>query len=199
MGFLKLCAGRTAQEINLSAIAGDAGVSRNTVQSWLSVLETSYIVHRLPAWHFNIRKQVAKTPKLHFFDTGLVCYLLGIREVNQLAFHPLRGALFESWISAEIMKSHVHTGRHPQLFHFRKPRGPEIDLIIDQGTTLDAIEMKSGLTIDHEFFKNLTKFKETMLPCTRFRDINTHLIYAGDESFERSGTQVVSWRDVNVL
>ena len=97
-GFFKLCSGRAAQEINLSKIGNDAGISHNTVRSWLSVLETSYIIHCLPAWHTNIRKQIVKAPKLHFFDSGLACYLLGIREPDQLYHHPLRGAIFESWV-----------------------------------------------------------------------------------------------------
>ncbi|NQU65699.1 MAG: ATP-binding protein, partial [SAR324 cluster bacterium] len=108
--FLKLCAGRTAQEINLSTLGNDAGVAHNTIRSWLSVLETSYIIHRLPAWHANIRKQIVKAPKLHFFDSGLVCYLLGIHEPEQLRHHPHRGAIFESWVVSEIYKYSVHSG-----------------------------------------------------------------------------------------
>ena len=127
--FLRLCAGRTAQEINLSAVGNDVGVSHNTVRSWLSVLETSYIVHRLQAWHTNIRKQVVKAAKLHFFDSGLVCYLLGIREPEQLRFHPLRGAIFESWVFSEIYKGCVHRGVQPSLFHYREARGLEVDLL----------------------------------------------------------------------
>ncbi len=123
-GFLNLCAGRTAQEVNLSALGNDAGVSQNTARAWLSVLETSYLIHRLPAWHTNIRKQVVKAPKLHFFDSGLVCYLLGIREPEQLRLHPLRGAIFESWVVSEIYKSFVHSGLQPSLFHYREARGP---------------------------------------------------------------------------
>ena len=122
-GFLKLCAGRTAQEINLSTLGGDAGVSHNTVRAWLSVLETSYIIHRLPAWHLNIRKQVVKAPKLHFFDSGLACYLLGIREPEQLRLHPLRGAIFESWVIAEIYKAYVHRGYSRVCFTIGKPVG----------------------------------------------------------------------------
>lgn len=198
-GFLKLCAGRTAQELNLSSLGGDAGISRNTVQSWLSVLETSYIIQRLPAWHRNIRKQVAKTPKLHFLDSGLACYLLGIREPGQLALHPLRGALFESWVVSEVTKSFMHQGRRPDLFHFRTPRGPEIDLIIDHGASLSAIEIKSGLTWHQEFFDNLIRFKERFIELKGGTDVRLNLVYGGEESFRRSGSRVVSWREVDNL
>ncbi len=106
--FLRLCAGRTAQEINLPSLCSDAGVSHNTAKAWLSILEASYIIHRLPAWHINIRKQIVKAPKLHFLDTGLVCSLLQIREPGQLRLHPLRGAIFESWVVSELYKTLAH-------------------------------------------------------------------------------------------
>ncbi len=197
--FLKLCAGRTGQELNLSSIGSDAGISRNTVQSWLSVLETSYIIQRLPAWHRNIRKQVSKTPKIHFLDTGLVCYLLGIREPGQLALHPLRGSLFESWVVSEVTKSYLNQGRPPNLFHFRTPRGPEIDLIIDHGLSLDAIEIKSGLTLHQAFFDKLIRFRDRIINPENNSVFRTHLVYGGDDSYHRSGSQILSWRDVHQL
>ncbi len=109
-GFLRLCAGRSAQEVNLSALGADAGVSHNTARAWLSVLETSFVLHRLPAWHANLRKQLVKAPKLHLFDSGLLCYLLGIQEPAQLRLHPLRGAVFESWAVAEVYKAQTNQG-----------------------------------------------------------------------------------------
>ncbi|GMR08809.1 MAG: ATP-binding protein [Gammaproteobacteria bacterium] len=157
-GFLRLCAGRTAQEINLSSLGNDVGISHNTTRAWLSILETSYIIQQLPAWHTNVRKQVIKAPKLHFLDSGLVCYLLGIREPEQLRHHPQRGAIFESWVAAEAYKARVHNGEQPDLYHYRETRGLEIDLIIDRGEQLDAIEVKSSSTVNTEFFKNLNTF-----------------------------------------
>ncbi len=195
-GFLKLCAGRTAQEINLAALGGDAGVSHNTVRAWLSVLETSYIVHRLPAWHINIRKQVIKTPKLHFLDSGLVCYLLGIREPEQLRFHPLRGAIFETWVVSELYKSLFHQGLQPNLFHYRETRGLEIDLLIDRGAWLQAVEIKSGATASPEFFNNLRRFPERLESMAKSRRIESYLVYGGDQSQLRSTAQLLSWRDV---
>ena len=198
-GFLKLCAGRTAQEINLSKLGSDAGVSHNTVRAWLSVLETSYIIHLLPAWHVNIRKQVVKAPKLHFFDSGLTCYLLGIREPGQLRLHPLRGAIFESWVIAEIYKSCVHSGIQPSLYHYREARGPEIDLVIEQGEELMTVEIKSGATTTKDFFKNLKRFSDRMKGAGKTRPVRSHVVYGGDDSQQRSDAQVLSWRHVHRL
>ncbi len=198
-GFLRLCAGRTAQEINLSKLGNDAGVSHNTARSWLSVMETSYIVHRLPAWHTNIRKQLVKAPKLHFFDSGLVCYLLGIREPEQLRLHPLRGAIFETWVISEIYKSCVHSGFQPNMFHYREARGPEIDLIIAYGEELELVEIKSGATITKDFFKNLSRFSNRMKDAGKKHPRRSHVVYGGDDSQQRSDAEVLSWRHIQRL
>lgn len=197
-GFLKLCAGRTAQEINFSNLGADAGVSHNTVRSWLSVLETSYIIHRLPAWHANIRKQVVKTPKLHFFDSGLLCYLLGIREPEQLRLHPLRGAVFESWVVSEIFKALAHRGMQSNLFHYREARGTEIDLLVENSQELAAVEAKSGATVSEDFFKNLKLFTERIKERDR-RQIQKYVVYSGDMSQKRSQANVVSWKDITKI
>lgn len=193
--FLKLCAGRTAQKINLSSLGNDAGISHNTARAWLSILETSYIIHRLPAWHANIRKQVVKAPKLHFFDSGLVCYLLGIQEPGQLRHHPLRGAIFESWVVSELYKAQVHRGEQPLMFHYRESRGAEIDLLIDRGECLHAIEIKSGATASTDFFKHFQKLPERMKNTSLPSVIKSYVIYGGEESQQRSAAQLVSWRD----
>lgn len=195
-GFMKLCAGRTAQEINLSVLGGDAGISHNTARAWISVLETSYIIHRLPAWHTNIRKQIVKAPKLHFFDSGLLCYLLGIREPGQLRLHPLRGAIFESWVVSEIYKACVHNGLQPSLFHYREARGPEIDLLIEKGPELFTVEIKSGETVSKDIFKNLKYFASRMKEKSSKLSTHSHVVYGGDESQHRSDARVLSWRHV---
>lgn len=197
--FLRLCAGRTAQEVNLSALGGDAGVSHNTARAWLSVLEASYLVHRLPAWHRNTRKQVVKAPKLHFFDSGLLCYLLGIREPEQLRVHPLRGAIFESWVVAELYKGQVHRGIEPSLFHYRESRGVEVDLLVERGERWQAIEAKSGETIARDFFKNLERFATSDQSPAPVGRIESLVIYGGDRSQQRSQGRVVAWRDVPQL
>ena len=121
--FMALAAGRGAREINHSAIGGDAGVSQNTARAWLSVLEASFVIFRLPPLHGNFRKQLSKARKLHFLDSGLVCRLLGIRSAEELRHHPLRGPIFESWVAAEIFKHRAHRGETVGMFHFRAARG----------------------------------------------------------------------------
>ncbi len=190
--FLKLCAGRTGQELNLSALGADAGVTHNTARAWLSVLESSYLVFRVPAWHTNARKQVIRAPKLHFFDTGLACQLLGIQTPEQLVNHPLRGALFETWVATEIYKARVHRGQQANLLHHREARGLEIDLLVEQGQGLLAVEAKSGMTVAGDWFANLRKFA-TLHP---ERQISSRLVYGGDTVQDRSDVEVVPWREV---
>jgi predicted AAA+ superfamily ATPase len=194
-GFLKLCAGRTGQEINLSSMGNDAGISHNTARAWLSVLETSYIIHRLPAWHGNIRKQVVKAPKLHFLDSGVACHLLGIRELEQLRHHPLRGALFESWVVAELHKAQLNRGEEPNMFHYRESRGPEIDLLISKGKVLHAIEIKSGATASADFFRNFQHLAERLSETGLPDQIKNHVIYGGEQSQKRTQARLWSWRD----
>lgn len=194
-GFLKLCAGRTGQEINLSSMGNDAGISHNTARAWLSVLETSYIIHRLPAWHGNIRKQVVKAPKLHFLDSGLACHLLGIRELEQLRHHPLRGALFESWVVAELHKAQLNRGEEPNMFHYRESRGAEIDLLINKGKVLHAIEIKSGATASADFFRNFRNLAGSLSKTVLPDQIKNHVIYGGEQSQKRTQARLWSWRD----
>jgi len=145
--FVELCAGRTAQLLNISSLAADTGISQPTAKAWLSVLETSFIAFRLPPFFANIRKRLVKMPKLHFYDTGLVCWLLGIRNVEQLRTHPLRGAIFETWVASEIIKHRTNHGEHGGVFFYRDRRGTEADLIIEQGDRLVVVEVKAGQTV----------------------------------------------------
>lgn len=197
--FLRLCAGRSAQELNLSGLGGDAGISHNTVRSWLSVLETGYVLHRLPAWHVNLRKQLVKAPKLHFFDSGLLCHLLGVREAEQLRAHPLRGAVFESWVFSELFKMLVHHGEPPSLFHYRETRGAEVDLLLERGLTLTAVEVKSGATVATDFFRALERFADRMAGAEPAREVTSCIVYGGDQSQRRSRGRVFGWRDVGAL
>lgn len=193
--FLRLCAGRTAQEVNLSRLGADAGVSHNTARAWLGVLEASFIVFLMPAWHRNIRKQLVKAPKLHFVDSGLACHLLGIRSPQQLQLHPLRGALFESWVASEMLKQRLHAGRPAQLFHFRESRGVEVDVILEEGRQRVAVEVKAAQTVASDFFNNLEKFAGLVRAddsCTTA----SKLVYGGDRGQRRGGVDVLSWRQV---
>jgi len=197
--FLKLCAGRTAQEINLSSLGGDAGVSHNTAKSWLSILEASYIIHRIPAWHVNIRKQIVKAPKVHFLDTGLVCYLMQIREPGQLRLHPLRGAIFESWVVSELYKAMANQGEQPILHHYRESRGLELDVLVQRNGCLHAIEVKSAATAVADFFKGFEKLAGRVETAGLPLRLDNVVVYGGETSQQRSTARLLGWRDVSKI
>ncbi|MFP5305824.1 MAG: ATP-binding protein, partial [Gammaproteobacteria bacterium] len=184
--FVRLCAGRTAQEINLSQLGSDAGVSHNTARAWLGVLQASYLVFVMPAWYRNVTKQIIKAPKLHFCDSGLVCSLLGIRSAEQLVTHPLRGAIFESWVASEIHKWHLHRGLPSDLHHYRETRGAEIDIVIPDGQGGAVVECKSGQTLQADFLRNLQRFGDGSW--------SRILVYGGDAAQQRSDCTVLPWR-----
>lgn len=193
--FLRLCAGRTGQLVNLSSIGNDCGVSHNTVKEWMSVLEASYIVFRLPPHFKNFSKRLTKNPKLYFYDTGLVCWLLGIRQPQQLAVNSMRGAVFENFVISELMKYQYARGEMPNLYFWRDHIGLEVDVIVDQGQKLIPIEIKAGQTITQDFFKNLNKW------CDLAGDEapQAFLIYGGDQDQNRSLVSVLSWRHMDRL
>jgi len=189
--FLKLCAGRTGQIMNLSSLGNDCGVNHNTVKSWLSVLEASYIIKLLRPYYKNFNKRLIKSPKLYFLDTGLACFLLDIHNPNQLATHPLRGALFESFIVAELLKRRFNTVQTDNLFYFRDNIGNEVDIIWDRSPQPVPVEIKSGQTISRDAFKGLDYFNKLAGGTD-----STYLIYGGDESYTRQSVRVTSWRDI---
>jgi predicted AAA+ superfamily ATPase len=197
--FLTLAAGRTAQEINLSSLGGDAGVSHNTARAWLGLLEASFITTLVPAWHRNVRKQIIKAPKLHFIDTGVACSLLGIRDADQLRAHPLRGALFESWVAGEILKGLLHRGRQPDMKHYRESRGVEIDFVVEQGGTLHLVECKSGATAHPSFFEPLAAMRDLVGAQSSRPEVAPALVYGGAESHPRRTIPLYSWRDIERL
>lgn len=195
--FVRLCAGRVAQLVNLSSLGTDAGVTHGTAKAWLSVLDAGYIAWRLPPFHANVTKRLIKAPKLHFLDSGLVCYLLGIRSPDQLADHPLRGAIFETWVAAEIMKARVHRGLPASLSFFRDRKGAEVDLLVDLGRSFLAVETKSGRTIASDFFAGLQSFDALVAGSSLGRSVQSFVVYGGSESQERSRARVVSWSDLD--
>ena len=186
--FLQLCAGRTGQQLNISALGNEAGVDSKTVQAWLSVLQSSYIIYLLPPYHRNFNKRVVKTPKLYFLDTGLVCSLLGIRQKNELISSHFRGALFENYIITELLKRKYNTGSSAGFYFWKENNGIEIDLLIDTGKKLIAHEIKSSATFHESLLKNLKQWNKVT---------GTHggvLLYNGKlESIERDQLQVVNW------
>ena len=189
--FVRLCAGRNGQLLNLNALAGETGVSQKTARSWLSVLESSYIVHLLPPYFRNFGKRLVKTPKLYFLDQGLACWLLGIRSHEHLALHPMRGAIFESFIISEFLKSRYNRGLPPDLYFWRDNNGLEADIVFERGTKLQPVEIKSGQTITGDSIR-------AGLKAARFAGeeaLQPWLIYGGDDSYERNGVTIMSWRD----
>lgn len=195
-GFVRLVAGRTGQVLNLSALGADAGVSHNTAKAWLSVLEASFLVLRLPPWHRNLGKQVTKAPKLHVLDSGLVCHLLGIREPGQLAAHPLRGAIFESWVTTEVFKARLHAGLPPDLFHFREHKGHEVDLVVEGASRVWLTEAKSGATAQQDMLAPLERLATIAAAGSGNRPIEQRLVYGGDIVQRRSTVEVLPWSSV---
>ena len=191
--FLKLCAGRTGQLINLSSLASDCGITHNTAKSWISVLEASYIVHLLPPHHRNFNKRLVKTPKLYFLDSGLATWLLGIQNTEQLATHAQRGALFESWVISECLKARYNAGETSNLYFWRDRSGHEVDLLIDHGTCLSPLEIKSGQTINRDYFKGLDFWRKLARDTTG----PAWLIYGGDTRQIRSDVTVLPWNEID--
>ena len=180
--FLKLCAGRAGQITNLAGLAADCGITQPTAKAWMSVLEASFIVFRLPAFHRNRGKRLVKAPKLYFHDTGLLCRLLGIRDSESLRHHALRGAVFESWVASEIVKARRNRGLEPDLLHYRDRGGMEVDLVLERGEELTAIEVKSGETVSSDFFANLLRRKELARERgDRRQKVESLVIYGGNE------------------
>jgi predicted AAA+ superfamily ATPase len=158
--FLKLCVGRIGQIFNASQLANETGVAVNTIKSWISILETSFIAYLLPPWFDNINKRLVKSPKLYFYDVGLACYLLGIRSVEHVQRDPLRGGLFENLIINEIVKKYFNSGLNSDVYFFRDRHGNEIDVLLPLADKLTSIEIKSSETFHSEFLKNLNYFKK---------------------------------------
>lgn len=159
--FLGLCAGRVGTELNMSSMAVETGVTVATIDSWISVLEASYVIWRLFPWSTNINKRLTKTPKLYFYDTGLLCTLLGIRETQHLDNFPTRGAIFENLVINNFIKSAYNTGHKPRLSFFRDKTGREIDLITETGGGLNLFEIKASTGFNPDYFKNIRYFEKT--------------------------------------
>lgn len=193
--FVELCAGRTGQLLNYSALASDAGVSQPTAKAWLSVLEASFVVFRLPAFHSNRRKRLVKMPKLHFHDSGLACWLLGIRTAEQLRSHPLRGAIFETWVVGEIQKHRMNRGETGSMSYYRDKDGVEADLVVEHGDRLVVVEAKSAATPSSAVASAAARAHVHL--AGEGPPVEAVVVYGGDETQRRTGGSVVSWRDVH--
>ena len=156
--FVELCAGRTGQVLNKNSLANECGISNKTIEEWLSVLEAGFIIFRLRPYHNNWNKRIVKSPKLYFLDTGFVSYLLRIESAQQIKNHPLRGEIFETFIVNEFLKRRLHFGNRENIYYFRDNNNNEVDLVIDTGYGPVPVEIKSGQTINNNFFKGLDYF-----------------------------------------
>lgn len=190
--FLKLCAGRNGQVLNMASLGNDCGIDQKTVQSWLGILQSSFIIYLLRPYHGNFNKQIVKSPKLYFYDTGLACSLLGINQAKQVATHSAKGALFENLLISELIKHNANKGTPDNLYFWRDKTGNEIDVIIDNGGKLTAIELKAGETITVDFFKGLEYFSALSK-----KAITKILTYGGKEGQHRStGVKVIPWEEL---
>jgi uncharacterized protein len=194
--FLGICAGRTAQMLNMSSLASDCGIAQPTVKAWLSVLETCFITFRLPAFSSNITKRLVKMPKLHFLDTGLACWLLGIRSADELRTHPLRGPIFESWVVSEILKHRTNQGEHGHLFYYRDQHGLETDLIIEHGKKLTIVEVKAGQTVSSDMLNTTRRVQDVLGTVRRTEGI---VVHGGTTAQTRDDIRLAPWSTIDKL
>jgi hypothetical protein len=197
--FVRMCAARTSQVLNLSALAADCGISSHTARGWLSILEASYIVFLLPPHHVNFGKQLTKSPKLYFYDTGLAAWLAGVRSADELALSSLRGPLFETWAVAEALKTSHHLRLDARLFFWRDKIGSEVDLLIEQGSQVQTVEFKAGQTVAGDWFGALRKYDalrakagtaDTTMPNASPRPA---LIFGGSQPQVRDVADIFPW------
>jgi predicted AAA+ superfamily ATPase len=186
--FLKLLAGRVGQLINLNAMSGEVGVAQSTLVKWLSVLEASFLVFRLPPYHRNFGKRQTKSPKLYFTDPGLASWLLGIESPEQVERDPLVGGLFENLVVVEALKARLHAGKVPSLYFFRDSNGREVDLLFPNGRNIIPVEIKSSMTFDQSFSTNIRYFQNIARS-----DAQGWIVYSGDTEFQSDNYQVINF------
>ena len=189
--FVELCAGRTGQLLNYSSLANDCGVSQPTAKAWLNILEASFVAFRLPAFHANLRKRLVKMPKLYFYDTGLACWLLGIRAPEQLRSHPLRGPIFETWVVSEVMKHQFNEGTTERLSFYRDKNGAEVDLVFERAQDITLMEVKSSATPSTGLLDSAKRVHGHLADQTR--PCNVVVVYGGDEYQPRFAGKLVPW------
>lgn len=190
--FLRMCAARNGQLLNLSSLGSDCGISHVTARSWLSILEACYILHLLQPHHANFGKRLVKAPKLYFYDTGLAAYLQGIRDPDQLSIHPARGALFEAFVVGELLKHRYNQGLPSNLYFWRNNVGDEVDVLAEEGGALQPVEIKSGQTLVGDHLAGLKKW----LGIAGRAAIEPRIVYGGDETVTRFGIKALSWREI---
>ena len=193
---VRLLAGRTGQLMNQTSLGNEVGVSSNTITQWMSILEASFLVFSLAPWSVNIGKRLVKSPKVYFYDVGLACWLLGIKTVEQLQHHPLRGALFENLVVLEVMKSLRNQGLRDPLYFFRDSNGLEVDLLLEHAQGVQLVEIKASQTVAAPLFKNL----RTVSALLGDRVLSQHLVYGGTERQARTDVEVLScWQAAELV
>ncbi len=191
--FLKLTASRTGQLLNMQSLASDAGISDKTAKSWLSILETCYLIHYVRPHFANFGKRLVKQPKLYMTDVGLAAALIGIQNEGQAQTHPLRGALFETLVVNEFLKNRCNMGLRDPLYFWRDNIGTEVDLIVERGNEVAAVEIKSGLSVASDAFGNLRKWQKYAFERGSFSAVYPGLVYGGEARFTREGVDVLPW------
>jgi uncharacterized protein len=191
--FVKMCAARSGQLLNLTSLGADCGLSANTAREWLSVLEASYLVTRLQPHHQNFGKRLVKSPKLYFLDVGLMAWLLGIRDAQTLDTHASRGALFETFVVSELIKQRFNQGQASDLYFWRDSTGHEVDVLLDTPAGLQAIEIKSGSTFAADWIKGLQKWQSL----SGSDSLQPQIIFGGTGLYEREDCKVRGWQDIS--
>lgn len=190
--FLSLCAGRIGQILNLSSLANDAGIAVNTAKAWLSLLESSYVIFLLQPYYRNFNKRIIKSPRIYFYDIGVVSSILRITGSATLYTHHLYGSLFENLVISEIVKSQFHSGKRPSVYYWRESNGVEIDCIIEQERgAITALEIKAGQTFNKDYIRNLLLFPNENMG----RKIRKAVIYGGGETTTIKDIKITSWND----
>ncbi len=193
--FVKMCAARVGQLLDLTALGNDCGISHTTARGWINILEASFILFRLQPHHTNFNKRLVKSPKLFFYDTGLLCYLLNVDSAQLLYTHHLRGGIFESFVISELMKNRLNANKDPSIYFWRDHQGNEVDCLIEEGETLIPIEIKSAKTINSSFFSGLTYWNDLAKESTK----KGFLVYAGEQGQNRSQAEVLSWKKISEI
>lgn len=193
--FLKICATQIGQLLNYTTLANDCGVDQKTIKAWLSVLEASYIIFQIQPHFQHFRKRLTKSSKLYFHDVGFACYLLGISKPKHVMSHPMRGLLFENFMVSEFLKNRYNHVKDNNIYFFRDHVGHEVDMILDYGTHLYSVEVKSSSTFNYDFLKGLNYYSKL----AKEKNTKRFLIYGGDDSYETQDVSVYSYKKMNVL
>ncbi|OGC51661.1 hypothetical protein A2709_03145 [candidate division WWE3 bacterium RIFCSPHIGHO2_01_FULL_43_9] len=193
--FMGFCAGRGGQELVITSIADQMGLSHNTIKAWLGLLEISQLVHLLGPYYKNLNKRLVKMPKLYFMDTGLMVYLLGISTADQLRQHPLRGSIFENLVASEILKSKANLGQMDRSYYIRDRNGNEVDYVEDRAGELVFTEIKASKTFSMDFLRGINYWKDI----TGMKEAKSFVVYTGEGNKSTKGTNIVNWKELDPI